>query len=204
MSTKSTKLQLADRLNRRLFAASQLQIQAARSVALDTSALGVMTVDFAAATIVIDTGGAYELWVLALLLLGLSFGLAVRTLRLPAAEQIGPSITDTPEAPESEDEHSPEDSLLNDLAQNIEANEHALTRREPLFERALRFLALAILVALAGRLMIAEGVGLFVSSEERKLHAQYEANQLYYGWTLRQIPQQQLSGQSHQPGFSPA
>jgi hypothetical protein len=136
-----------------LLAASQLQIQAARSVALDASALGVMTADFAAATIVIDTRGAYDLWILALLLLWLSLSLAVRTLSLPGAERTGPSVTDTPEAPESEDEHSPDDSLLNDLAQQIETNEHALVRMEPPFERALRFLVLAILVALAGRLL---------------------------------------------------
>ena len=70
-----------------------------------------------------------------------------------SAKRIGPSLTDTPEAPESEDEHSSEDSLLNDLAEDIEANEGALTRRDPLFERALMFLALAILVALTGRLL---------------------------------------------------
>ncbi len=152
MPTHASSPPLSDRLNRRLLAASQLQIQAARSVALDAGALGVMAVDFAAATIVIDTRGAYDLWVLALFLLGLSLSLGVRSLHLPGAEQIGPSVTDTPGTPESEDEHSPTDSLLNDLAEHIGTNEHAIARKEPPFERALRFLVLAILVALAGRL----------------------------------------------------
>jgi hypothetical protein len=121
-------------------------------VALDASALGVMTVDFAVATIVLDTKGAYGLWVLALLLLGLSLGLAVRTLSLPAAAQIGPSVTEEPEISENEDEHSPEDSLLDDLADDIEINEHAIARKEPSFNGALTLLVLAILTGLAGRL----------------------------------------------------
>jgi hypothetical protein len=143
---------LAESLNRRLLAASQLQIQAARSVALDTGALGVMTVDFAAAAI-FGARGAYDLGILALALLGLSFGLAVQTLRLPGAKRIGSSVTDTPQAPESEDEHSSGDSLLDDLQGDVKINAGALARRDPLFERALRFLVLAIVVALAGRLL---------------------------------------------------
>jgi len=152
MSTQPITPRLAENLNRRLLAASQLQTQAARSVALDASALGVMTVDFAATTIVLDTRGAYDLWVLALVLLGCSLGLAVRTLSLPAAAQIGPSVTEEPEISENEDEHSPEDSLLDDLADDIEINEHAIARKEPSFNGALTLLVLAILTGLAGRL----------------------------------------------------
>jgi len=152
MSTRGITPRLAESLNRRLLAASQLQIQAARSVALDASALGVMAVDAAVAAIVIGAREAYDLWILALVGLGCSLGLAVQSLRLPGAERIGPSIADTPEAPESEDEHSPADSLLNDLAQHIETNEHALDSKESPFDRALTFLVLAIVLALAGRL----------------------------------------------------
>jgi hypothetical protein len=151
VATKPITPRLADRLNRRLLAASQLQIQAARSVALDAGALGVMAVDFAAAAI-FGARGAYDLGILALVLLGLSFGLAVQTLRLPTAGQLGPSVTDTPEAPESEDDHSPEDSLLNDLADDIEANAHAIARKETSSNGALTLLVLAILIDLAGRL----------------------------------------------------
>jgi hypothetical protein len=109
MSTQAITPRFAESLNRRLLAASELQTQAARSVALDASALGVMTVDFAAATIVLDSRGAYDLWILAL--------------------------------------------LLNDLAQNIETNEHSLVRKELPFDQALRFLVLAILIELAGRIV---------------------------------------------------
>lgn len=111
-----------------------------------------MAVDAAVAAILIGTRGAYDLWILALVLLGLSLGLAVRSLRLPGAERTGSSVTDTPEAPERKDEHSPEDSLLKDLEEDIKINEHALDRKEPPFDRALTFLVLAIVVALAGRL----------------------------------------------------
>jgi hypothetical protein len=59
---------------------------------------------------------------------------------------------DTPEVPDSEDEHSPEDSLLKDLEEDIEINEHALNHKEPPFDRALIFLVLAVVLALAGGL----------------------------------------------------
>jgi hypothetical protein len=117
MPTTPTEPELADRLNRRLLAMSQVQIQAARSVALDAGALGVMAVDAAVAAIVIGARGTYGLWILALVLLGCSLCVAVRTLRLPGAERTGPSVMDTPEAHERKDEHSTQDSLLNDLAQ---------------------------------------------------------------------------------------
>src|SRR5271167_2007334 len=126
MSTQPLTPRLAESLNRRLLAASQLQIQAAESVALDASALGIMAVNAAVAAIVIGVRGSYDLWIVALVLVGLSFGLTVRSLRLPGAERIGPPIADTPDTPESEGEHSPEDSLLNDLTEDVETNEHAL------------------------------------------------------------------------------
>ena len=151
MPTHGSSPPLAEILNRRLLAASQLQIQATRSVALDAGALGLMVLDFAAGAS-FGARGAYHLGILALALLGFSFGLAVQTLRLPGAKRMGSSVTDTPEAPESEGGRSTEDSLLDDLEEDVEINEEALARRDPLFERALRFLVLAIVVALAGRL----------------------------------------------------
>jgi hypothetical protein len=148
MSTQGITPRLADNL--RLLVAGQLQIQAAQSVALDTSALGVMAVNAGVAAIIIGTRGVYDIWIIALALLGLSLGLAVRTLRLPGAEDTGPSIADTL-ARESNDEQSLEDSLLNDLKKDIETNDQSLARKAPLFNRALTCLVLAILVELAGR-----------------------------------------------------
>jgi len=92
--------------------------------------------------------------IVALVLLGLSLGLAVRTLRLPGAERTGPSIADMRKARETEeDEQSLEDSLLNDLEEDLQTNDQALTRKIRLFDQALTFLVLAIVVALTGRIV---------------------------------------------------
>jgi hypothetical protein len=152
MSTKAIKPGLADWL--RLLAGSQLQTQVSRAVALDGGALGVMAVNAAVALIVIDAEGMYGLWIIALLLLGLSFSLAVQTLRLPSAEETGPSIASMRRAREAEeDEYLLEDSLLNDLEDDIQTNDQTLARKIRLFDRALNFLVLAILVELAGRVV---------------------------------------------------
>jgi hypothetical protein len=152
MSTKPITPRLANGL--RLLAASQLQIQAARSVALDNSALGVMTVDAAVATIILDATGAYDLWILALALLGLSFALAVRATRLPGAKETGPLIDDILDASETaEADDELERSLLRDLATDMRTNQRALARKRPLLDRAQTFLVAAILVELLGRVV---------------------------------------------------
>jgi hypothetical protein len=83
MSTRVVSLGLTDRM--RSLAESQLQMQTARSAALDGGALGVMAVDAAIATFVVDTGGAHHFWIGALVLLGLSLGLVVQVLRSSGA-----------------------------------------------------------------------------------------------------------------------
>ena len=152
VATKPIKPGLADW--ERLLTVNRLQTQAARSVALDGGALGVMAVAAAVAAIVIGVRGAYGLWILALALLGLSLGLAVRSLRLPGAKETGPSLADMRKARETEeDEHLLEDSLLDDLEEDLQTNDQALARKIRLFDRALIFLVLAILVELAGRVV---------------------------------------------------
>ncbi len=150
MPTKPIAPRLADNL--RLLVASQLQIQAAQSVALDASALGVMAVDAGVAAIVVDTRGAYGLWIVALALLVVSLGLAVRTLRLPDAGETGPSVVDMREVRETKDDRRLEEWLLEDLAEDIEVNEQALARKGVLFNRALSFMVIAITIELAGKL----------------------------------------------------
>jgi hypothetical protein len=149
MSTKAHKPGLTDRLCS--LAESQLQMQTARFAALDGGALGVMAVDAGVAAIVIGTRGAYYLSILAILLLGCSFSLAMRALRLPGAEQTGPSVAAMREAREGKDDNELEGLVLEDLARDVEINDQALVRKGPLFDRALIFLVLAILVELAGR-----------------------------------------------------
>ena len=152
MSTKPITLRLTDRLCS--LAESQLQTQVSRSVALDASALGVMAIDAAVAAIVIGTGGAYDLWILTLALLGLSFGLAVRAGRLPGAEETGPLIDDVLTADENEDDDDElERSLLRDLAADMRTNRRALARKGLLLKRAQTFLVAAILVELVGRVV---------------------------------------------------
>jgi hypothetical protein len=151
MSLNAITPRLADRLCS--LAESQLQMQTARSAALDGGVLGVIAVNAGVAAIVIGTRGAYELWIVAMVLLGLSLGLAVRTLRMPGAEETGPSVADMREAREIQDDRRLEERLLNDLTEDVETNDHALARKGPLFDRALRFLVLAILVELAGRVV---------------------------------------------------
>jgi hypothetical protein len=87
-------------------------------------------------------------------LLGLSFSVAMRALRLPGAKDTGPSIDELRRAREAEkDEPLLEDSLLDDLEEDLQTNDQALDRKIRLFDRTLTFLVLAILVELAGRLV---------------------------------------------------
>jgi hypothetical protein len=107
MPTKAITPRLADRFC--LLAVSQLQIQAARSVALDGGALGVMAVDAAIGTIIIGARGAYDLWIAALVLLGLSLGVAVRTLLGPGFREV--AVAHPHHATDAVD---PEDQVPND------------------------------------------------------------------------------------------
>jgi hypothetical protein len=151
MSTKAITPGLAEGL--RSLAISQLLMQTARSAALDGDALGVVAVDAAVTAIVIGIRGGYELWVVALVLLGLSSGLAVRTARLPGAEETGPLVDDVLTASETEEDDELELSLLRDLAADMRANRRALARKRLLLDRAQTFLVAAILVELAGRIV---------------------------------------------------
>jgi hypothetical protein len=151
MSTRVIKPGLSDW--ERLLTVNRLQTQAARSVALDAGALGVMAVAAAVAAIVLGVRGTYGLWILALVLLGSSLGLAVRSLLLPTAKETGPSLADMRRAREIEDECEFEDSLLDDLEADLQINDRALARKTRLFDRALISLVLAILVELAGRVV---------------------------------------------------
>ena len=151
MSTKPSKPEPSEWL--RLLTGNRLQTQVSRSGVLIGGALGVMAVDVAVALIVIGGGGAYDLSIIALLLLGSSFSLAMRALRLPGAKEAGPSLEAMRRARESEDARELEDSLLDDLEVDIQINDRTLARKTLLFEGALKFLAFAILVELAGRVV---------------------------------------------------
>jgi hypothetical protein len=150
MSTRGITPRLADRFC--LLAVSQLEIQAARSVALDGGALGVMAVDAAIGTIIIRAGGAYGLWIVALFLLVSSLGVAVRTLLGPGAKQNGPSVVEMLDDREGNDDETIEENLLKDLADDVQINERTLARKDPMIAVAVALLVLAIMIELAGRL----------------------------------------------------
>jgi hypothetical protein len=57
------------------------------------------------------------------------------------------------EARETQDDNELESSLLEGLAEDVQINDEALVRKAPLFNRALTFLVLAILVELAERIV---------------------------------------------------
>lgn len=150
MSTNAITPRLADWFC--LLAVSQLQTQVSRSGTLDASALGVMAVDAAIGAIVVGTGGAHNLWILALVLLVLSVGVAVRTLLGPGAKQNGPSVTEMLDARASNNDETIEENLLEDLAAETLVNEQALARKDPMIAWALALLVLAIVIELGGRL----------------------------------------------------
>lgn len=149
MPTNTTAPGFADRLCS--LAESQLQMQTARSVALDASALGVMAVDATLAAIVLSTGRTH-LWLTALSLLSLSFLLAAGVPSLPRAGKTGPFAPDMFDALETRDDRELKTLFVTEVSADMRMNRGALARKTPLFNAALTFLVLAITVDLTGRL----------------------------------------------------
>jgi apolipoprotein N-acyltransferase len=148
MSTETITPRLADRFC--LLAVSQLQTQMSRSGTLDTSALAVVSACAAIAAIVLGVRSAHHLWIAALAMLILALGLALRALRLPGAEENGPSVVEMLDARASNDDALLEESLLEDLAEDVHTNEQTLDRKDRLLARAVTLLVFAIALELAG------------------------------------------------------
>lgn len=140
---------LADRLF--ALARDQLKTQAARSTALEASSLGIMAFDGTFATIAV-TFGRIPPWIAVLTLLCASFALAIAILGLPAAQRAGPSIARIRRRREHAGDDWVAEHLLDWLEQDMRVNEQALNRKEPSFKLALAFLALAVVIELAGAL----------------------------------------------------
>jgi hypothetical protein len=148
MSTKVITPRLTDRLCS--LAESQLQIQASRSASVDAGALGVVSACAAIAALILTVRSTDHLWIAALVLLGLSAGLALRALIHRGAKEIGPLVTDILNDRERSDDEELEQSLLEDLADETLVNNQVLARKDPLFTGALTLLVLAVLLELAG------------------------------------------------------
>jgi hypothetical protein len=140
VSTKAITPRLADRLCS--LAESQLQMQTARSAALDGGALGVVSACAAIAALILSVRSAHHLWIAALTLLALSAGLAIRALLLAGAKQNGPLVVDMLDARVRDGDAYLEDVLLKDLATEALANERALARKDPIITRAVALLVL--------------------------------------------------------------
>jgi hypothetical protein len=148
MSTKAITPRLADRLCS--LAEGQLQTQVSRSGTLDASALGVVSACVAVAAIVLGVRSTHHLWIGALVLLAVSIGVAVRALFLPGAKQIGPLVADVLDARQARDDEDLEQTLLDDLATETLANQHALRRKNLLLTEAVVLFVLAIVLELVG------------------------------------------------------
>jgi hypothetical protein len=133
-------------------ARDKLRTQSGRSVAVDAGSLGLMLLDVALATAMLETRGAHGLWIAALAVLLLSFAQAIQASRRKGATQTGPSGARLSEYRESRDARQIRELMRAELTEEAQTNEHAVDRKAVLFDRALILMALAILIDLAGRI----------------------------------------------------
>jgi hypothetical protein len=131
-------------------AESQLQTQVSRSAALDAGAIGVMSVNAAISGVFIAAKADHRVWPAVAVLLGLSFGLAVRAILSAGAERIGPLVADVLDDRGRYDDGVLERWLLEDLAEDALANRWALARKMKLLMGAVAFAALAMAFGSAG------------------------------------------------------
>ncbi len=134
----------------RSLAESQLQAQAARSIALDAGAIGVMALDTAAAAFYVAARLDDGFWTACLGLIGLSFVLALRIVLTDGAKEIGPSVSSILEDRGCYVDDELEQWPLEDMAVEVLANESVLTGKVPQLTGALTFAALATLLGLVG------------------------------------------------------
>ncbi len=112
-----------------------------------------MAVNTALAAIIVGTRGAYDLWIVALALLGLSLSMAARVLRLPGTEQNGPLVAEILKTRRANDDGTIEEQLLDDLAHETLANENALARKDPLVSSAVTYLIVGVVIELAAQVL---------------------------------------------------
>jgi hypothetical protein len=107
----------------------------------------VIGVDAAVATFIFGAALANQPRIAALAMLGLSAGLAGRSVFLGGSDEIGPSVKGLLVSDETGDHLAREEWLLDSLASDVDANHQALARKAPRLTAALVFLALAIMIA---------------------------------------------------------
>jgi hypothetical protein len=147
MQTRALTPELAAAL--RSLAEVQLQMQASRSATLDARAIGVIGVDAAVTTFIFGAGLGLQARIAALAMLGLSAGLAGRSVFLGGSDEIGPSVLGLLASSDTDDRVL-EESLLDSLAADVDANHRALAHKASRLTAAFVVLALAITIALVG------------------------------------------------------
>ncbi len=129
----------------------QLQSQISRAAALDAGAVGVMGIDAVIATSVVGVRSVTQLWLFALALLCVSFGIVATALLVQGGDDMGPMV---PEVVARRGVRLDQDlvrDLVHDLADRILTNRRALDRKEPRFTAALILTLIAVVVELAGQ-----------------------------------------------------
>jgi hypothetical protein len=135
----------------RSLAQSQLQAQASRSIALDATAVAVVGVDAALVAIVAShVKPSHQLWSIALAMIVISVGLALRVLMMRGAERVGPIVARMLDDRAAHRDDEIEQRLVEDLATDMLANQEVLARKLSLVMGALISLGLAIACELGG------------------------------------------------------
>jgi hypothetical protein len=148
MNASGIKPSLAAAL--RLLAQSQLQGQAIRSTALDTTAVGVIGVDAAFAALIASTKLFHQIWSVALASIAMSAVLALCALLVEGAERVGPIVADILDDRALHSDDVLEQWLVEDLATEMLVNQKVLVRKAPLVTGAFALLAMAIACELGG------------------------------------------------------
>jgi hypothetical protein len=130
---------------------TQLVAQVTASAGIDTQAVGIMAFDAALAAIVIAVRGSAYLWVLALLLFLYSVGWAVQPLLIDQPE-VGQSLSESLAERASFTDGELQNALFSSVVAAGGQNRGILSEKTTCVWRAVRWAALAVVVAALGRI----------------------------------------------------
>lgn len=128
---------------------TQVIAQVSASAGLDTQAVGIMAFDVALAGIFIGLKGAAYLWVAAALMFAYSVGWAVQPLLIEGAE-VGQSLAESLEERANFGDGELRHALFTSIVTASEENRLVLAQKTTYIGRALRWTALALVVAVVG------------------------------------------------------
>jgi hypothetical protein len=129
---------------------TQLVAQVTASAGLDTQAVGIMAFDAALAAIVVTVRGSTYLWVLSLLLFLYSVGWAVQPLLIDQPE-VGQSLIESLAERASFSDEQLQNALFSSVVAASGQNREVLSEKTTCVWRAVRWAAVAVGVAAAGK-----------------------------------------------------